>query len=293
MQTVKKYALNGIGQAVEFGKNGLILNAQNSYFELFLNDASTSAKVRVGAGEHVNDAVNLGQLNLKLDADKVVTDINATAGNIPDAPTVLAAINAQVAALVDSSPSTLDTLQELAAALGNDENFATTISNQIGAIAQRATDLETLSGMAQGSTGLGTFDEGVIPADSNIKQALQVLETGLNGLASASVLICGEAPVNFDSVSPVNVGMPLPADKHIKRVYVKVTQAYDDANAQLTLGTSTTPDWLVKSEWVDLGTVGVYEIVPLEDTTETTQMIATLSAGTSTQGSAMVYVEVC
>jgi hypothetical protein len=37
-----------------------------------------------------------------------------------------------VAALVDSSPTTLDTLNELAAALGNDPNFATTVSQQIG-----------------------------------------------------------------------------------------------------------------------------------------------------------------
>lgn len=37
-----------------------------------------------------------------------------------------------IAALVDSSPGTLDTLNELAAALGDDPNFATTISNQIG-----------------------------------------------------------------------------------------------------------------------------------------------------------------
>lgn len=37
-----------------------------------------------------------------------------------------------VAALVDSSPTTLDTLNELAAALGDDPNFATTVAAQIG-----------------------------------------------------------------------------------------------------------------------------------------------------------------
>ena len=41
-------------------------------------------------------------------------------------------VNTQVANLVDSSPTTLDTLNELAAALGDDPNFATTVSNQIG-----------------------------------------------------------------------------------------------------------------------------------------------------------------
>ena len=38
----------------------------------------------------------------------------------------------QITALVDSSPATMDTLNELAAALGDDPNFATTVSTSIG-----------------------------------------------------------------------------------------------------------------------------------------------------------------
>ena len=41
-------------------------------------------------------------------------------------------VAAAIAALVDSSPATLDTLNELAAALGDDPNFATTVTNLIG-----------------------------------------------------------------------------------------------------------------------------------------------------------------
>lgn len=41
-------------------------------------------------------------------------------------------VDQQISALVASSPETLNTLNELAAALGNDPNFATTITNQIG-----------------------------------------------------------------------------------------------------------------------------------------------------------------
>ncbi len=41
-------------------------------------------------------------------------------------------VDEQVAAVVDSAPAALDTLNELAAALGDDENFATTVSNSIG-----------------------------------------------------------------------------------------------------------------------------------------------------------------
>lgn len=44
-------------------------------------------------------------------------------------------VQAAISALVNSSPAALDTLQELATALGNDPNFATTITN---ALAQKA-----------------------------------------------------------------------------------------------------------------------------------------------------------
>ena len=40
-------------------------------------------------------------------------------------------INSKIAELVDSSPSTLDTLKELANALDNDPNFATTVTNEL------------------------------------------------------------------------------------------------------------------------------------------------------------------
>jgi hypothetical protein len=42
-------------------------------------------------------------------------------------------VDTKVAALVDSAPATLDTLNELAAALGDDANFATTVTNALAA----------------------------------------------------------------------------------------------------------------------------------------------------------------
>lgn len=49
--------------------------------------------------------------------------------------------DAAIAALVESAPSTLNTLNELAAALGDDPNFATTIAAQIAGKANVATSL--------------------------------------------------------------------------------------------------------------------------------------------------------
>ena len=53
-------------------------------------------------------------------------------------------VQSAVSRLVGAAPETLDTLNELATALGNDPNFATTVSNQIGKKANQ-TDLEELS----------------------------------------------------------------------------------------------------------------------------------------------------
>ena len=49
--------------------------------------------------------------------------------NIDDKPTIEEITTQVTAKLVDGAPETLDTLNELAAALGDDPNFATTVTN--------------------------------------------------------------------------------------------------------------------------------------------------------------------
>ena len=53
-------------------------------------------------------------------------------------------VNTKVAGIVNSAPEILDTLQELASALGNDPNFATTMATEIGKKANSA-DLATVA----------------------------------------------------------------------------------------------------------------------------------------------------
>lgn len=56
-------------------------------------------------------------------------------------------VAAKVSALVDSAPETLDTLNELAAALGDDPNFATTVTNQIAQKADKTTATTSADGL--------------------------------------------------------------------------------------------------------------------------------------------------
>lgn len=58
-----------------------------------------------------------------------------------------AQVAAKVSALVDSAPETLDTLNELAAALGDDPNFATTVTNQIAQKADKTTATSSADGL--------------------------------------------------------------------------------------------------------------------------------------------------
>ncbi len=59
-------------------------------------------------------------------------------------------VDTEVAGLVDSAPATLDTLNELAAALGDDANFSTTVTNSI------ATKLPLAGGTMTGAIAMGT-----------------------------------------------------------------------------------------------------------------------------------------
>ncbi len=87
----------------------------------------------------VVDTVNTGQGANELYAmnQNVRTSDNVTFNNVTIAGSISgyateSYVGTQISNLVDSSPSTLNTLNELAAALGDDPNFATTVSNSIG-----------------------------------------------------------------------------------------------------------------------------------------------------------------
>jgi hypothetical protein len=79
-----------------------------------------------------NTSITADKLHTTLDlTGKAVTVATATAGDNDTTAASTAFVSTAIANLADSAPSTLDTLNELAAALGDDANFSTTVTNSI------------------------------------------------------------------------------------------------------------------------------------------------------------------
>ena len=99
-----------------------------------------------------------------------------------------AARGTAISNLVDGAPALLDTLNEIAAAINDDENFVTTITNLIDANETHIDNVATLTGVAKDSANLGTFTGSTIADSSTVKAAIQALETALETKAASAVV---------------------------------------------------------------------------------------------------------
>jgi microcystin-dependent protein len=111
--------------------NGLVeaLAGKMSASQTFSLDSLTDVDGAAGAATNYILAKNASGVWVPSSAAAALGSHQHSTGDIVG---LTAAINAAVAAVVAAAPTSLDTLNELAAALGDDPNFATTITNLIG-----------------------------------------------------------------------------------------------------------------------------------------------------------------
>ena len=124
------------------------------------NAASSAVSAKQSADTAATALTKLENVDLPLKADVASPTFTGT----PKVPTAAVGNNSQliantafvqaaVAALVASAPGTLDTLKELAAALGNDPNFATTITNLIADKLDKTANAVSATKAAQDGNG--------------------------------------------------------------------------------------------------------------------------------------------
>ena len=128
------------------------------------------------------------QINGVWQGEKVILDSSNYTNYVPTLDEITTQVTAK---LVDGAPETLDTLNELAAALGDDPNFATTVTNQIASKQDKlvsGTNLKTINGQTLlGSGDIALDAEHITVKDTlgyfsgnNVESALQEIAQPLD-----------------------------------------------------------------------------------------------------------------
>jgi hypothetical protein len=152
--------VNSISSSLVTSVNGLTgtitLNKSSVGLNLVDNTSDLSKPISTLTQSALDMKANVASPNLT----GTPTTPTATAGTNTTQIANTAFVSTAIANLVSSSPTTLDTLNELATALGNDPNFATTITNSLALKAPLAspTFTGTVSGITSAMVGLGNVN---------------------------------------------------------------------------------------------------------------------------------------
>lgn len=149
----------------------------------------------------------------------------AAAGNNSTQLANTAFVQAAIAALVASSPAALDTLNELAAALGNDPNFATTMTNALAGKMDRAANGKDIADVSEFLKNLHLAEAGntisKLALIGNTKtdndKCAVIVKTGSNAngkyriWSDGSIDMWGNGIANVNGDALVNYPIALPA----------------------------------------------------------------------------------
>jgi len=109
-----------------------------------------------------------------------------------------------VAGVVDSAPAALDTLNELAAALGDDASFSTTVTTSIGQKLAKASNLSDLTNASTARTNLGLGTAAVVDATS-AATANKVVQRDGSGNFSANIVTAVDFNATSDETMKTNI----------------------------------------------------------------------------------------
>jgi len=165
--------------SVALSGNSLVLSSASGNISISSSSGLLINGVAVSASGHTHTSANITDFNSSVSGliNGIYAPLNSpTLTGVPLAPTASSGTNTnqiastafvrtEISNLVASAPSTLDTLNELATALGNDANFSTTVTNSLAGKAN-------LSG--------ASFTGSITSPSGNFTQSLLVNGTGVS-----------------------------------------------------------------------------------------------------------------
>ena len=202
-------------------------------------------KSQVGLGNvdntsDVNKPVSTAQATAISDAKtEVQNNLNTHASNVSNPHKVTAAqvgaytkaeTDTKIANLIDSAPETLNTLNELAASLGDDPNFATTMSTELGKKATKdelnthANNTSNPHNVTKSQVGLGNVNntsDANKPISTATQTALNAKADLVNGIVPTSQLPTSFSPTahasthktgGSDAIKPSDIGAASQSD---------------------------------------------------------------------------------
>ncbi|MDS0690636.1 tail fiber protein [Escherichia coli] len=141
-------------------------------------------------------------------------------------------VMAAIAALVDSSPDALNTLNELAAALGNDPNFATTMTNALAGKQPKDATLTALAGLATAADRFPYF------TGNDVASLATLTKVGRDILAKSTVA----AVIEY-----------LGLQETVNRAGNAVQKNGDTLSGGLTFKNDSILAWIRNTDWAKIG----------------------------------------
>ncbi|EMW3958870.1 tail fiber protein [Escherichia coli] len=141
-------------------------------------------------------------------------------------------VMAAIAALVDSSPDALNTLNELAAALGNDPNFATTMTNALAGKQPKDATLTALAGLATAADKFPYF------TGNDVASLATLTKVGRDILAKSTVA----AVIEY-----------LGLQETVNKAGNAVQKTGDTLSGGLTFGNDSILAWIRNTDWAKIG----------------------------------------
>lgn len=149
-------------------------------------------------------------------------------------------------ALIVNGSNEVDSSATTSAELAFLSGTTSSVQTQLNDIATDVADLVTLSGVAANATTLGTFTGTIIPDNSDVKEALQALETGIESLPDPIVY---QGTYNATTNTPTLSNSDTGVSGYLYQVNVAGTQDFGAGNISFEVGDKVVNNGTIWEKW--------------------------------------------